>query len=193
MQRPSHVLVHGSHRALLAFTVLRVVVGGTLAIHGFQKAADPAAFTQRLQQMGFPLPEVSTYLAIAGELLGGLGLLVGFLTPVAALGIAATMFVAAMVVNLKNGFFVFDGGFEYPLVLFFVALYYMAVGPGPYSLDAMLRAAREERSGRGTPYSRPITPAEADANQPPADVITQAGQESFPASDPPAHHNSRAM
>jgi putative oxidoreductase len=186
MQKPSRVLVLADHKTLAAFTLLRVVVGLVMAAHGLQKALDPSQFQQHLVQMNFPAPAVMTYLATAGELFGGLGLVVGLLTPIAAFGVASTMIVAIATVHLKHGLFAANGGFEFPLVLLCTVLWFMAAGGGPYSIDALIRAVRDERDGvrrnagavssvRHEPHERP-------------DVITESGNESFPASDAPAHH-----
>jgi putative oxidoreductase len=187
MEKPSRVLVLGDTKSLTAVTLLRVVVGVIMAAHGFQKAMDPSMFQGHLVQMGFPLPSVMTYLAIAGELFGGLGLAVGLFTPVAAFGVACTMVVAITTVHLKKGLFAANGGFEFPLVLLMNALWFMAAGAGPWSLDAIIRAARSSRPS-ALPANEPaVSPLRGDALSQPHDVITEAGEESFPASDPPAH------
>lgn len=121
-----------------SWTILRVVVGFIMAAHGWQKASDIVAWTGNLSQMGFPMPEVLAYLSVAGELLGGLGLLVGLLTPIAAFGVAAVTATAVFVVHLNNGLFAKDGGFEYPLTILVVALFFMANGAGPCSLDTLV-------------------------------------------------------
>ena len=54
-------------------------------------------------QLGIPAP--LAYLAIAAEFFGGLGLIVGFLARVAAVGVAVTMAVAMVKVHLQHGFF----------------------------------------------------------------------------------------
>ena len=185
MQKPSRVLVLADGKTLAALTALRIVVGGVMAAHGFQKLMDPSHSVQGFTQMGLPAPEFMVYLAIAGELLGGLGLVVGLLTPIAAFGVACTMLVAVGWVHLKNGLFAANGGFEYPLILLMCALWFMAAGAGPYSLDALIRAARG--SGRAEPkvHERAVSPVSAAYDTP--DAITESGHESFPASDPPAH------
>ena len=102
MEKPSRVLVLGDTKSLTALTVLRIVVGVVMTAHGLQKVMDPSQFQGHLTQMGFPAPGVMTYLAIAGELFGGLGLVVGLLTPVAAFGVACTMAVAIATVHLPQ-------------------------------------------------------------------------------------------
>lgn len=185
MEKPSRVLVLGDAKSLTALTVFRVVLGLVMAAHGLQKAMDPSAFQQHLVQMHFPLPSVMTYLAIAGELFGGLGVAVGLLTRIAAFGVASTMIVAITGVHLSHGLFAANGGFEYPLILLVSALWFMAAGPGPWSLDALIRASRDPRSK--TPvYARATTTAVQHHD---VDEVAEAGLESFPASDSPAHHS----
>jgi putative oxidoreductase len=175
--------------ALVMFTLLRIVVGGILAAHGFQKIAHPGQFQAHLSALGMPLPEVMAYLAMAGEALGGLGLMVGLLTPIACFGIAATMFVAVTLVHFKHGLFGSDGGFEYPLVLLCAALWYMAAGAGPISLDALLRRRSPPRVAEASrPPQVNMAALTARATEPERyDPVDEAGLESFPASDPPAH------
>jgi len=195
MQKPSRILVLSSRPTLLAFTALRVVVGAIMVAHGAQKLADPGKFAQNLERMGVPLPELSAWLAIAGELLGGLGLVVGLLTPIAAFGVAVTMAVATFGVHFKNGLFAANGGYEYPLVLLLSSLWYMAAGGGPYSLDALVRAWREDHPDTSESLARPLTTAvpgpdalrDRARDEDGLEPVTEAGIESFPASDPPAH------
>jgi hypothetical protein len=126
-------------------------------------------------------------LAIVGELFGGLGLVVGLLTPIAAFGVACTMTVAIAAVHLQHGLFAANGGFEFPLVLLASALWFMAAGPGPWSVDALIRAARNTRSPSVVASARAVSPVQGDGPFDHTDVVTQAGKESFHASDPPAH------
>ena len=119
----------------LALTILRVATGVIMAAHGWQKFSNLPETIQQFASMGIPKPAV--YLAIAGELGGGLGLIVGLLTPIAAFGVFCVMAVAILHVHLKNGLFAKDGGFEYPLALITIAFYFIMRGAGPISLDAL--------------------------------------------------------
>jgi putative oxidoreductase len=134
---------------VLTLTLLRVGVGLILAAHGIQKLADPSGTASAFANMGIPFPELSVWLAIAGELLGGLGLLVGLLTPIAALGPVCTMLVAIVFVHAGNGLFAKDGGWEYPLTLLLASLYFAVRGAGPVSVDAMIRKARRREPHAG--------------------------------------------
>lgn len=119
----------------LALTLLRIGTGVVMAAHGWQKFQTLPETIEAFAGMG--IPKMGVYLAIAGELGGGLGLIFGLLTPIAAFGIFCTMVVAVTQVHLKNGLFAKDGGFEYPMTLGLVALYFIFRGAGPYGLDAL--------------------------------------------------------
>lgn len=120
-----------------AVLILRVYVGLVMALHGWSKIQNIPGTIEGLGNMGLPSPEYLVYLAIAGEFLGGLGLLVGFLTPIAAFGVFCTMAVAVFKIHWANGLMASSGGFEYPMTLLWVALFFMAHGSGKYGVDAM--------------------------------------------------------
>src|SRR4029077_21065105 len=88
--------------------VLRLVLGIVFFAHGAQKAlgwfggAGFSATMQMFTQSG--IPPFLAVLAIAAEFLGGMGLIVGFLGRIAALGIMVNMAVAISV-HAPNGFF----------------------------------------------------------------------------------------
>jgi putative oxidoreductase len=77
-------------------------------------------------------------LAGATELVGGVLLAIGMLTPLGAALVASVMLVAALSVHARNGFFVTAGGYEYNLVLGVAALAVAFTGPGTLSIDALL-------------------------------------------------------
>ncbi|MGV3617733.1 MAG: DoxX family protein [Fimbriimonas sp.] len=90
------------------------------------------------------IPPVFAHLAIVAEFFGGLGVLFGLLTPIAAFGIACTMAVAgfraakagALDGLLHNSGSANSQGFFFPFALFMMALAVMTLGAGRYSLDA---------------------------------------------------------
>src|SRR5436190_3293593 len=90
-------------------TIARMVLGAAFVVHGAQKLLGwfgghglDATIKNFRDQLKIPVP--LAYLAIAAEFFGGIGLIVGLLTRVAALGIAITMVVAMLKVHLKFGF-----------------------------------------------------------------------------------------
>jgi putative oxidoreductase len=95
--------------------------------------------------MAIPTSTTAVYLAIAGELLGGLGLLIGLLTRLAALGPVCVMIAAIWFAHLGKGLFAQQGGWEYPLALLLVSLYFVARGAGAISVDHAIGQARARR------------------------------------------------
>src|SRR6185437_1976424 len=92
-------------------TLVRVVLGLVMVMHGGQKLfmfgydGVVGAFTQ----MGIPAPTLSAALVMGAEFLGGLALLLGLFTRVAAIPVAATMLGALVMAHLKAGFFLPNG------------------------------------------------------------------------------------
>jgi putative oxidoreductase len=128
----------------IGLVLLRVGIGLTLAAHGAQKLFGwfggygldgTGAF---MESLGFKPGRRHAFMAGLVEAGGGLLLVLGLLTPLAATSIIAVMFVAAVTVHLKAGFFAAGGGYEYNLVLAAAALALAFTGPGALSLDALL-------------------------------------------------------
>jgi putative oxidoreductase len=136
----------------LGLLILRVVVGLTLAAHGSQKLfgwfggygiAGTGSF---LEQLGFRPGKVQAFFAGMAEAGGGLLLAAGLLTPFAAAAIVSVMFVAAMTVHREKGFFVQNGGLEYPMTLGTIATAVAFIGPGALSFDHALGLAWQGES-----------------------------------------------
>ena len=87
------------------------------------------------------IPAPLAFLAIAAEFFGGLGLILGFLTRIAAFGIAVNMLVAIATVHAPFGFFMnWSGaqkgeGFEYHLLVLALTAFLMIRGAGAFSVD----------------------------------------------------------
>ncbi len=128
----------------LGMLVLRLTVGLAMAAHGSQKlfgwfgGYGPDVTGQFFETMGFRPGRRHALAAGSVEFGGGLLLVFGLLTPLAAALIASVMLVAAATVHWKNGFFITDGGYEYNLVLGISALSLAFAGPGTFSVDAVL-------------------------------------------------------
>ena len=93
------------------------------------------------------IPAPLAFLAIAAEFFGGLGLILGFLTRIAAFGIAVNMLVAIATVHGAFGFFMnWSGtqkgeGFEYHLLVLAITAFLMIRGAGAFSVDRALSVA----------------------------------------------------
>ena len=124
--------------------VLRLALGVMMLPHGLQKtvsAFDGAGFSATMtsfQNMGFPW--FLALLAIIAESLGALGVLLGFLTRVAAFGIACVMAVAAWTVHWDKPFFSGEG-IQLHILAVGIALALMIQGGGALSIDRKLTHA----------------------------------------------------
>lgn len=120
--------------------VLRLTVGLLLAGHGSQKlfglfgGHGLAATGKAFEGLGYHPGEIYAGIAGTSEFLGGLGLAVGLLTPLAAATVIGVM-INAIVVTAPHGLWEMTGGLEYPLVIAVSALAVAAIGPGGLALD----------------------------------------------------------
>uniref|UniRef100_A0A372IRH9 DoxX family protein n=2 Tax=Paracidobacterium acidisoli TaxID=2303751 RepID=A0A372IRH9_9BACT len=118
--------------------VARLALGAIMIAHGFQKIFPKGSlyhFTQMVGHMG--LPVWLGYVAAFTEFFGGVILVLGLLTPIAAAGVVIDMTVAILKVHLRHGL-TGPGGFEFPLAVFALALVVLAIGPGYLAVDALL-------------------------------------------------------
>jgi putative oxidoreductase len=83
---------------------------------------------------GVPFPEIATWYLILAHGLGGILLVLGIYTRWAALVNLPAMLGALVFVHLKKGFWAFDGGYEYVLVLLVATLAAAMIGGGALSL-----------------------------------------------------------
>jgi len=132
-----------------AITVLRLVLGILFFAHGAQKMLGWFGGYGFTGTMGFftgtmHIPAAFAFLAIAAEFFGGIGLILGLLTRVAAFGIAVTMLVAIVTVHAQFGLFAnWSGaqkgeGIEYHLLVLAITAFLMAKGGGAFSADRKL-------------------------------------------------------
>lgn len=134
-------------RVDLALLILRVVAGTILFMHGWQKVFQYgfAGVTQGFAGMGVPMPGiVGPFIALL-ELIGGIALVIGLLTPLFAALLAADMAGAIVLVHLPKGFFLPEG-YEFALSLLGACLALMLAGAGRYSVDGSLARRRPRRS-----------------------------------------------
>ena len=146
------------------FMIVRVVLGVVLFAHGAQKllgwfGGPGLRATLQTFRDQMRIPAALACLAIAAEFFGGLGLIVGLLTRLAALSIAITMAVA-LTFHSQYGFFLnwFGNkpghGIEYHLVVIALALVVIMKEAGAFSLDSAL--SRHAAGSKNNVVSRSI-------------------------------------
>jgi putative oxidoreductase len=118
----------------LGLLVLRLALGVIMIAHGWQKISDHThGIAGMMHQLG--LPPFMAYLVVAAEFGGGILVLIGFLTRIAALAIFIDMLVAILKVHLPHGLFSINGGFEFPLACAAIAFALIFSGAGPIAID----------------------------------------------------------
>ena len=133
----------------VATTILRLMLGIIFFAHGAQKMLGWFGGYGFTGTMGFftgvmHIPAVFAFLAIAAEFFGGLGLILGLFTRVAAFGVLCNMIVAIAMVHIRFGFWMnWTGtqkgeGFEYHLLLIAASVFLMICGAGAASVDHLL-------------------------------------------------------
>lgn len=126
----------------LGLVILRLAVGVTFSLHGFQKllgwlgGGGLRGTARWFASLGFGDGRAAAILAGAGEVAGGMGLALGALTPVAAAAMIGTMTTAAFVNNADGGFWSVAKGWELNGYLIAVAWAVATAGPGAWSFDA---------------------------------------------------------
>jgi len=133
-------------------TLIRVVAGGVMLPHGMQKMFGwfgGAGFTGTIHnfgQRGFAAPLV--FLVIIAEFFGSIGLILGFLSRIAAFGIAVDMTVAAITTTSQFGMFMnWSGkqkgeGMEFQFLMIAMAVAILFAGGGAWSVDRVLSDGR---------------------------------------------------
>jgi putative oxidoreductase len=129
--------------------ILRLVLGLVMVPHGAQKllgwfGGQGFEATIDTFQAMFGLPPAVTALVIVIEFFGGLALLAGVFSRLAALGLGAVMVGAVVTVHARNGFFMDwygtqnGQGFEYHLLALGLATAVLLSGSGAFSIDRLI-------------------------------------------------------
>lgn len=132
-------------------TIVRLVLGVVFFAHGAQKllgwfGGPGLKDTLHTMHETLGLPASLAFAAVGAEFFGGLGLIVGLLSRVAAIGIGVTMLTAIVMVNGRYGLFLNwfgdrkGHGYEYHLLAIALALVIIMRGSGAMSLDRLLAA-----------------------------------------------------
>lgn len=129
----------------LAVLTGRLFIGICFMVHAFGKlglvgTGNMSGYIEWLESMGLPFAKMQAYMAMSTELLGGLALATGFLMRPAALLLAFTMIVAARLGHKGAGYLITNEpeGAEYTINLAVICAVLFLIGPGAYSLDAMI-------------------------------------------------------
>lgn len=116
-----------------AYLLLRVMFGLIFVTHGWPKLKSLKTNANHFEAMGIKPGKFWGTIVALVETVGGLALVVGLYTQVAAVLIAVDMLVSS-IWKMKRGQGLV-GGYELDLTLLLVALLFATIGAGVYSLD----------------------------------------------------------
>ena len=137
LQAPCFTRVSGN----AGLALLRIFTGIALAFgHGLGKMPPSERFIEGVSKLGFPAPGLFAWAAGLSEFAGGVALALGLFTRVSGFFIAVTMFVAAFLQHMNDGF----ERQEKALLFLFIAILFLATGSGSWGADAFIRERTED-------------------------------------------------
>jgi putative oxidoreductase len=120
----------------LGLLVLRVVLGIIMVAHGYSKVT-PAGFHEHaafVSHLG--MPWWMAFFSAATEFGGGILLILGLVTRLAALALCGEMIIIIAKVHWKNGLLP-EHGYQFPLLIGATAFALIFLGGGAISFDAL--------------------------------------------------------
>lgn len=129
-----------------ALLIARLGLGAILLLHGTRRwQAGVQAQVDYLTRFGTPYPRGAAWVGITFEVVGGLFLILGALTPLIGAAVVAQQVLTICWTNYYRGPDLlgldgsYDGGFEYNVALAALGLLLVAFGGGAVSLDRVFR------------------------------------------------------
>jgi uncharacterized membrane protein YphA (DoxX/SURF4 family) len=116
--------------------ILRIGIGAAMLQAGLRKAFDFNTTVGFMEAGGWRLPSFAAFMVTAAETAGGIGLLLGLLTPLAACAVVAAM-IDAWAVNVSATAF-WSEPFNVPFLIAVGAAALLFTGAGSYSVDAKI-------------------------------------------------------
>lgn len=134
-----------------ALLIARLGLGGILLLHGAHRyQAGIASQITYLSQFSTPYPKIAAYGATTFEIVGGIFLILGALTPLVGLGVLVQQVLTVVWTSyykgpeLLNADGSYNGGFEYSVALGLLGLLFFVFGGGVVSLDRVFRRKKVE-------------------------------------------------
>lgn len=121
--------------------IARIILGSVLIAHGWQKFNEwtIAGTTEAFTGMGVPTAGVTAPIAAIVELVGGILILVGLVTRIAAALVALQMVGAGIWGgHFGAGVMVANNGWELVMVIAAAAVIFATAGPGQYAVDRFI-------------------------------------------------------
>lgn len=115
---------------------IRLVMGSAFMAYGYPKITDIAGTSAGFASMGIPLAAIFGPIVAIVEFIGGICLLLGFITRYWSLLLAIEMTVTTLGVKIPQGAsFIGGGGYDLDLIFLAASLALALLGAGRLSLD----------------------------------------------------------
>jgi uncharacterized membrane protein YphA (DoxX/SURF4 family) len=118
----------------IGLLILRIGIGAAMIQAGLIKALDFGTAVGFMESGGWNLPTLGALMVTVAETAGGIGLILGLLTPLSACAVVGAM-ICAWAVNVSQGAF-WSEPFNVPFLLFLAAATLLFTGAGALSVDA---------------------------------------------------------
>ena len=117
--------------------ILRISMGASIAYHGINKAKGISGTASWFKSMGMKWHKQQAIVAPTTEIVAGVLLMIGLVTPLGCIAVIALMTVAIITVHARVGYFIFlpNGGWEYCASIIAVCTAIAVTGPGSWSMD----------------------------------------------------------
>lgn len=146
----------GDKLSFMGPTLARLTVGVVFMGTGWGKLQSLPEVTAFFTDLGIPFPGFNARLTASTEFFGGLLVLLGLATRLAALPLAFTMVVAILTAKREaiSGLAALVGFEEWSYLVLFVWI--ALAGPGPLSLDALIARLRKGAPSSDRPLPKPL-------------------------------------
>ncbi len=133
--------------------VARIGVGGIMIAHGYVRWQIQGIEKQTayLTQFGTPYPEVAAWGSTIFEIVGGVFLVVGALTPLIGLGLLIQQVLTISYTNYSKSWNLmtldgaaYNGGFEYNVALGVLGLLFLVMGGGAAAIDRLFKRSKTD-------------------------------------------------
>lgn len=186
----------------IALLIARVALGGILIAHGWDRWQVRKITSQidYLNQYGVPYADIAAWGSIVLELVGGIFLVVGALTPLVALAVVAQQALIIAYISWRRGPWLLSpdntyvGGYEYNVALGSLALLIAVFGGGAVSVDRLFRRKKtvddEDEEPTSTGPTRAPAPTQTTATAPTTRPTTFTGPPNQATSPTPPNQYS---
>lgn len=159
----------------LALLIVRVAFGVLMILHGWRRwqGEGIARQIEFLNQTQTPQPELLAWGSVVLEMLGGLFLVFGLLTPLVAAVFLVQQILIIVYSKVSRGPWIAEGGYEYNAMLACLALLLTAFGAGRAGLDNLFKRMKDPEP-EAPDTARPDA-ARSDAARPEAAGLDRTG------------------